>query len=468
MIRSHLFTRSALGLALALGTVAGVGLVSTPAFAAKDKKPEAPKVSYSKAFIAVAGPLQKEIEAAKVRPDVVAAKQQVAAAEAALKAAQGAPARASATTTRNQALAALGATIAPERAKLDTVFAAVTSPDDKMGAGRLAIDLGSMVQDSALQRRGLNALLESGKLPPAEQARMNFFAGSLAYDAKEYAAARTALSAAIQGGYRENDVEALLADSYIQDNQVPQGIAMLKQAITEAKTAGRLPPANWFRRGLGVAYKNRQIEDASFFSRGLVEAYPTTENWSGAITVVREIAKYPAQEVLDLMRLMERTKSFSEERDYIEYVQAADARRLPGEVSKIINQGLAANKLNTADLFVSESRSMANARIAADRASLAGLERDARAGNATAATAMAAGDAYLSYDDAAKAREFYTIALGKPGVDTPRVLTRLGIAQSDLGQYAEAQATFGKIEGPRKALAQLWTIYVAAKAKPAS
>ena len=58
----------------------------------------------------------------------------------------------------------------------------------------------------------------------------------------------------------------------------------------------------------------------------------------------------------------------------------------------------------------------------------------------------------------------YTIALGKSGVDTNRVLTRLGIAQIDTGDFAGAQATFAKITGPRVPIAKLWSIYAAQKA----
>ncbi len=101
-------------------------------------------------------------------------------------------------------------------------------------------------------------------------------------------------------------------------------------------------------------------------------------------------------------------------------------------------------------------------------ASLPSLEKDARAANATAVTAVASGDAFLSYGEAAKAEALYQIALGKPGVDQGRALTRLGIAQTDQGKYAEAQATFAKITGPRKPIADLWSAYAASKAKPAA
>ena len=93
------------------------------------------------------------------------------------------------------------------------------------------------------------------------------------------------------------------------------------------------------------------------------------------------------------------------------------------------------------------------------------LIADARAATASAATAMAGGDAFLSYGQAAKAEELYQLALAKPGADTPRLLTRLGIAQADAGNYADAQATFGKVTGPRQPMAQLWQVYVAQKAK---
>ena len=40
-------------------------------------------------------------------------------------------------------------------------------------------------------------------------------------------------------------------------------------------------------------------------------------------------------------------------------------------------------------------------------------------------------------------------------------LTRLGIAQFDQGKFAEAEATFNEVEGPRDAIANLWAIYAA-------
>ncbi len=463
--RGNLLSRSAIAAALLLG-VAGGAMITTTAIAATKPAPP-PKMNWSKPFQTAAGPLSKALDEAKTRADVVAAKAKLDAAQAALQSARGSAARTSASAARDAAVAELNGVLAPQKAQLESVFATVASPDDRYTFGTLAVTLGGLASDASLQRRGLGAMLESGRVAPADAPRLQYFVGSLAFDQKDYAGARAALTTAVNAGYHDNDADALLADAYISDNQIPQGLALLKQAIAQRKTGSAKVPENWYRRGLGAAYKAKLVDQTAEFSSGLVAAYPSSENWAGAITILRETGHYQSQETLDLMRLMGRTNSYAEERDYIEYIQSADARRLPGEVLKVIAAGSAAGKLNTADMFVNEAKTIANARVPADKVALPALERDARAPTSTAATAMAAGDAFLSYDDAAKAEAMYAIALTKPGVDTPRILTRMGIAQSDQGNYAGALASFARIDGQRKAIAQLWTIYVTQKSRPA-
>lgn len=419
--RAGFLARSALGLLLALGAIGAGGVALPPAAHAK-----APKLKLSKGFQPLAVEAQKAIEALKKGGDV-----------------------------------------ADARAKLDAAFAAIANEDDRFMAGNFAISLGGTASDPALQRRGIEAMLQSGKVAAADQGRFNFFLGQLAFQANDYAAAVTALQQAISLGFTENDPQVLLAEALIANNQVSQGLAALKQAIETKKASGTPAPVNWYRRGLGASYNAKQLDLATDFSLLLARDHPTKDNWAGAITVVREVGRFPGQETLDLMRLMDRTGSYAEERDYIEYMQAADARRLPGEVMKVINAGKASGKLNMNDTFVAEALQIASARVGADRASLTALERDARAANVTGATAMGAADAFLSYDQPAKAAEFYVVAMAKGAPDTPRLLTRLGIAQVGEGKYADAIATFAKVTGQREPIAKLWSIYATQLANPA-
>jgi hypothetical protein len=466
MIRSSLFTRSALGLALALGLTAGGLAVSAPAEAQskkKEKAPVAPKIAPTKTFIPAYTALKTALDAAGKRPDIAAARAAVTNAETAHKAARGNKARAEAKTAYDGTIAALGTALAPEKGLLDGAYTAVGNADDKFLAGQLGLTLGNLAVDKAMQRRGLTAMIESGKLPASDVAKYNFYVGGLSFDLKDYAAARTAFQAAMAGGYTEGGVEGLLAETYINDNQPLEGLKVMQGMAAKGTASEEL-----LRRGVVVAYRAKLANEATAFGSQLVGNFPTNENWALTVAVVRDLNKFQSQEQIDLLRIMERTKSFAEARDYVEYIQAADPRRLPGEVLKVVNLGVASGKLSASDIFVSDAKTTSSGRIAADKASLVGLERDARAGAASAATVMAAGDAFLSYDDPTKAESLYLIALNKPGVDMARVMTRLGIAQTDLGKFAEAQATFAKVTGERAQIAQLWSAYAKSKARAAA
>ena len=463
MVRAKFFARTALGLALAMG-VAGGAMISPVAAKEKEKKAEAPKITLSKAFMPAYQAAKTAMDNAAKRQDVIDGRTAVTNADNAYRSASGKKARDEARARLDAAIAALGTLLAPETALVEKAGASATSADDKFVASQLMFNLGQMTYSKAQQRTGLQGMVDSGKISAADSAKFSFFIGGLASDMKDYAGARTAFQAAIAGGYVERPVEPFLADAYINDNQPLEGLKILETAVAKQ---GAAAPEDLIRKGIVVAYKAKLPDQAISFSTKLVQAYPNKDNWALAIAVVRDMSKFQNQEQLDLMRLMERTGSWLEARDYFEYIQAADPRRLPGETLKVIDLGVASGKLQMSDVSVSDARSVAQGRIAPDKASLVGLERDARAAGATAATASAAGDAFLSYGENAKAEELYKIALTKPGVDTARVLTRLGIAQTDLGKTADAQATFAQVTGIRGPIAALWAAYAKSKAAAA-
>lgn len=420
--RGGSFSRAAMAVALALGAAGGMAAFSAPAVAK-----EAP-TKLSPAFTKLAAPLQNGLQAAqKNKPD--------AAGIAALK---------------QQSEAAL---------------AAAQTQDDKFFAGQFAIQASQLDNDKALQRKGLQSAVGSGRLTGPELGKYQFFLGASLMDAKDYAGAQAQFNAAVASGYTDNDIGVMLAETYFGQNQNAAGYDALLKAIQAKSAAGTPAPMEWYARGLSIAYRAKQYDQALRFATSMVAAYPTKDNWSDTIGIARMTGKFQAQETLDLMRLMGRTNSFRETGDYAEYLQAADARRAPGEVLKVLNAGLAAGKLSPTDVFVVDNKTQANARLAADKAGLPALERDAMAPSATLVTVNAAADAFMSYDQAAKAEALYKVALGKPGVDADRVNTRLGIAQADQGKYAEAQASFAKVGGVRKPIADLWSVYAAQKAK---
>jgi hypothetical protein len=437
--RVRLLSRTALGLALSLGLAVG-GFVSQPAQA----KSSAPKVEYSANFQKAAAPIQKAISDAT-------SKLPSPPTDAALKAAGA------------QVNAALGG---DANAKFAEAQSAVSTPGDKLALGDMMRIYGALASDPATSLRGNVMMIESGALPADKLAKANFDAGIAAYQSKDYASAVRYLKAAKDANYQDptHYLDPVLADSYKRTNNPAAALQLAQQEVTAARAAGTKPSENSIRTALQAAYDAKQAGPAVDLATLLVQDYPTAASWGSAISVVRALAPMDAQATLDLMRLMDRTGSFTDTRDYDDYIQAADPRRFPAEVLKVISEGTAAGKLQPSNTMVAEARTQANGRLAQDKASLASYARDAKAPGASEATVTGAADTLLSFGQDAQAEELYKIALTKSGVDTQRALTRLGIAQVDQGKYADAQATFAKVTGPRKVIAQLWSAYAAQKA----
>jgi len=411
--------RKAIAASAVLAMLLG-GAVATPAFA-KDKPAAAaaPKEGYSKEFVAVYKPVADIANAAT--GDFAAAK-----------------------------------------AQLPGVIAAIQNNSDRNAAGSLALVLGNKLSDHALQRQGLEMMLQSGQVEPAKVGQFQFFVGSLAYDAKDYAAARTALQAAQAAGYTTDDARPIIAETYFNGGAPAEGLKYLGDAVRADLAAGKPVPADWLVRGLKVAYDNKLAPQATDFSTLLVRSSPTPEHWLDAIQVIGALNSYDAQAQLDLLRLM-RTTGSMQRNDYIEYVQSADPRRMANEVLAVLDEGVKAGVIKTSDAVYTENKATADARAAADRKEAPGLVAASKSA-ANGVTAQGTGDAFFSFADYAQAAEMYKLALDKGGLKDPEMVrTRLGIAQAQQGQYDAARATFKQVTGVRSTIAAMWLAWINSK-----
>jgi hypothetical protein len=408
---------SRLALAIALSSAAALTVAAPAQAAKKQEQPAEPKAQLSKPFAVAYKPY---FDAVKAQADITVFKD-----------------------------------------SLPAIQAAAQTPDDKYTAGQATYNIGLKLKDVAMQRQGVAMMIESGSaLIGGERGNLLYGSAELAYNSKDWAAARAAATQAAAAGY-SGGTDWLIANAYFNEGQAAAGVDVLDKAIAKKVAANQPVPEDWLKHGFARAYDANLNAPASKFALLSAQYYPTRTNWANAIAVQRNVGGFDGQELLDLLRLAELTGALQTERDYVDYISAADARRLPGETQRIIKAGIAAGKLKSNDVFVSEANSVSAARVAADTADLPKLASDARSANATVATLNAAGDAFLSYQKPAEAEEFYKLALTKPGVDSGRVLTRLGIAQVDQGKFADAQATFAKVEGSRQPIAQLWSLYAA-------
>ncbi|WP_341711970.1 hypothetical protein [Erythrobacter sp.] len=407
----------ALALAIATGAVVTTAALEAPAFAAKKKE----KVAYSKAFIAAYQPLQTLLQAEA--PD--------------------------------------GAAI---KAALPSILAAIENEDDRFAAGQAHVAASQKLNDLTLALQGLELMLASGKVPAENIGIYNFQAGQIAYKYEDYNKARTYLQAALDVGYTENNPETFIAESYFAEDRDAEGLNYLTGVIQAKKAAGQPIDEAWIKRGLSIAYNSQMKAEAQKYATMYVREFPGETSWKDAIAILLNTGGYENPEILDLLRLGRRVGTLTDGRMYMEYVDAADYRRLPGEVVSVVEEGRAKGLLPNDDPYINDTYTQAAARTKADQADMAGLMRDARAPSATIRTVMAAADSLLSLGRAAEAEEFYVKASSMPGVDPALALTRLGIAQFDQGKLTEAKATFGKITGNRQPIATLWTVYADEKA----
>ena len=405
----------AMALALTGATALAASAIEVPAQAQKKQKgEEAPKANYSKGFVAAYSPLQEQLNAETADP-------------ATLKAA------------------------------VPAILGAVETADDRFVAGQVLYQVGRKTQDAAMARQGIELMLNSGKAPADQVATLTDAAGEMAYQAQDWNAARDWFQKALAAGATGNNYQGLIAETYFKSGDNAGGLDYLQGLIDEKIASGETVEANVLARAVDVASKSGMNDRAARFAAMLVQYHPSPEYWAAAINTQRNLGRYQSRELLDLLRLSRRVDALTTQRDYGDYIEAADYRRLPQEVRDVAQEGVQAGVL-TSGGNIGQIIAEADKRVAAERGDLAGLEREARStGNLT--TVTAAGDAFLNYRQPAKAEEFYARALTMSGVDSPMVLTRLGIAQVEQGKYAEAAATFAKVEGDRKPIAELWAQY---------
>lgn len=418
---------STLAMAAAFGlAVSSFGLSAVPAYAAKGG-------GNSKAFVEAAMPLQKKVEELE-------GKKKAGAGEAEVKA--GADA------------------LVPD---LEKAMAAASTAQDKLLAGQFGVTIGGLNGDLKIRQRGAQMMIDSGQLKPEQVAQFQFYLGNFAYGAGDYAAAATALKAAADAGFQDNALIPLLIQAYGKAGRATEGLATARSVIDAKQKAGQSVPEDWLKRANAVAYEAKSGPDAIAFSTALVDQYPSDFNWLSAAQVVRTFGQFDPAATLDLFRLMDRSGALNSNRQYVlgeykEYIETADPRKNPGEVVALVDKGLQKGILQAGDTWATEAKTAASGRVAGDRASLAGLMKEAGAGNGK--TAIIAGDVALNYGQAADAEKMYAIAAQASGVDQNLANTRLGIAQYDQKKFAEAKATFAKITGPRQTLAKLWMVHI--------
>lgn len=418
MRMSPLFSRSAL--ALALGAVA---ITASPAMAQKKKKEKeseaaaaaASTITPSKDYL----PEARKVQAAYTAKDAVALEAALAAADA-----------------------------------------VATTPQDKYLQSQFRLQLGLLKSDQTLQASALDGMIDSGLAPAADTGRFNFFSGQFAYNKKDYAKAATRFASAKAAGHKDEKLDLLLMDSYLQSGRLDEALVVVRAAVQAERAAGKRPSDDYYARSAKALQTAGRRDDLIAVLTMRVQDYPQADIWRNTLFIAMQGADKDT--TLDILRLMRSAGAMTSRAEVQEYAELATEGGLPGEVLAVIDEARAKGIVPAKDARFDEIYASQKARTVGDKAA---LDRDAALGAAipNARRARSTADALFSYGDYVKAAAMYQVALDKGDPQVDLVTLRLGVAQHMSGQHDVAKTTLAKVTGPRQQLAGLWLVNIANK-----
>src|SRR3546814_10412091 len=102
------------------------------------------------------------------------------------------------------------------------------------------------------------------------------------------------------------------------------------------------------------------------FSRALVAAYPTVQNWRDALLVRSDLGQLDPAATLDLLRLLRGSKALAGERDYYAFAEALIAADFGAEAKAVLDEGIAAKMVDASE---GKTKELLNSAKTADRKS---------------------------------------------------------------------------------------------------
>ena len=358
-------------------------------------------------------------------------------------------------------------------AKLTEAAAVATSADEKYLAGKMKLQIGLKTENQAMQEKGIEEALASGKSTESEARTFNSFLGEKALVGNNFGRARTYLTAAVQAG-QNNPVNLFqLAEAHFGEAiaksggrsidaanspLAAQGLPYLQRAV-EAQLAGDKQYApSWAKRGFQIARATKS--DSTVWAQLLLRADTGNKAWNEVVRAMQsDNRNFTSDQSLDAMRLLRMAGGLSSANDYREYIEAAGAARRPTEVLALIEEGKAAGVVSASDAFFKKQATLAGNSRAEYVATLPDSIRDSR-GKATATVTLATADALLANKQYAEAEELAALALTKNVEDKERAMMVQAIAQVAQGKYAPARQTLTSVTGVRAPIAKLWAVYI--------
>lgn len=332
--------------------------------------------------------------------------------------------------------------------------------DDSYMISMLKLNSAIALKDNAMIEQALETALATGHVPADEAVKFHQNLGAFAVQRNDYKKAIAEFNKVIEAEPGNTELMVQLAELQRRDGDSNGAIQSINQAIKVKEDAGERADETWYRRSLAIAYDKKLPTQTTQASEALLKAYPNATNWRDVLVIYRDNNKLDDQSNLDVLRLLQANSALTGERDYVEFAETASLNGLPGEAKSVLDEGIQKGALEAGKPVVKELVGIVSPKVASDRRSLPGLEKEAGSAR-NGRMAFGTADAYLGYGEYAKAAQLYKIALEKGGVDADTVNTRLGLALGKTGDKAGAEAALKAISSsPRNQLARYYLLWL--------
>ena len=308
----------------------------------------------------------------------------------------------------------------------------------------------------------MEAQLDSGLTPQAEQPKLVMDLATINYQIKNYDKAIDFGNRAIKGGYADDKIRTIVGQSYYLKGDWKNTLKFEEDIVNNQIKAGQTPSLE----SLQLVYSACQkLQDEPCMTRSmekLVQYYPKPEEWAQLLYGMRKEITSNETDLLQTYRLMLDTDVLKEGSDYTEMAELALDAGSPGEAQHVLEKAMAKNVFTDQRSKDRAQRLLdtAKKRAASDQAGLPKLEKEADAA-ATGEKNVAVGRAYLGYEQYDKSVDQLSKGLSKGSVKNEvDARLMLGIAQLKAGHKDDASKTFKAVKGEPalERLASLWNL----------
>jgi len=340
------------------------------------------------------------------------------------------------------------------------------TPYEDYVVNRMKLSLGSATNNNQIAMPALEAVINSGRLQPNEQADFIQALANMHYNAKDYPKAIEWFKRYQKESTTPEKVAPALTRAYYLGGDFASAKAALLPAIEATEKAGQKPSEEDLR--LLASSANKVKDDAGYLValEKLVAHYPNDDFWTDVLNrgVARKAGFDPQTNMINVYRLEAATVKKMAPEEYVDLAELALRDGFPTEAKKAMDAGYAAGVLGQG--------SNAKAHAALRDKATKGAADDAKniaAGEASAAKAKTGaglvnlGWAYATMDQADKGIGFIQQGIAKGGLKNPEeAKLRLGMAQALAGKKAEAIQTFQTVKGGGGAgdLAKYWIVHL--------